>query len=338
MKRDWSIFRITILLYFIVILLPLNYYFANRSFESMRSDGQTMNHLVYINGTIQRAIGLDDKVERQKLIDEVELSFKTIDHDFLQAPINAEYVALFRANEGYNAMIESWIKLKMAFDENGLAKVLGDKCWKEVNSFSNKAEEMLAYKSETMLDRLYLSLLFTMLIVIALVFLIRLYIRIQLEKHAIHDHVTGLYNRKYYNEALQKAKLLAVRHESPLSLLVVSFDQYDELSKSIDKKQFEAFLVEFSRQFREFFRQSDTICRIDANCFVAITPDANIENEQNLALRLEKKLNIHHFDLRKEVEFRIGVSSYHKERGEALLDEALEVMKRSPRIRVGGEL
>jgi len=336
MKRDWSIFRITILLYAIVILLPLNYYFANKSFESMQGDSVTMNRLVYINGTIQRVIGIDDISERERLINEVELSFKVIDHDFLQASSNAEFVALFRANESYDAMISAWIDLKTAFEEHDLAHALGDKCWREVNSFSNMAEEMLTYKSETMLDKLYLSLIFTMLSVIALVFLIRLYIRIQIQKQAIHDHATGLYNKKYYHEALQKAKLLATRQEHPLSLLVLSFDKYDELSKSIDKKQFEAFLREFGNEFREFFRQSDTICRIEPNCFVAITPDASIENEQKLALRLENRLNVHQFKLATVVEVRIGVAGYHKESGMVLLEEAQEVMKRNAPVTVGG--
>ncbi len=337
MKKDWSVFKITVLLYLIVALMPLNYYFAKRSFDSMQSDGSTMQELVYINGAIQRITALEDSEERNRLIEKVGASFEIIDEGFLLAPANAEYVALFRADEGFDTMKDAWKKLAGALPDRGLVRISAEECWKEVNSFSKTAEEMLAYKSETMLDRLYLSLLFTMLIVIALVFFIRFYIRIQLEKHAIHDHVTGLYNNKYYREALQKAKLLAVRQESPLSLLVVSFDKYDELSKSIDKKQFEAFLVEFSSQFREFFRQSDTICRIDTNCFVAITPDANIENEQKLALRLEKMLNIHQFDLKTAVELRIGVASYHKENEMALLDEALEVMKRSPLVRVGGE-
>ena len=76
MKRDWSVFRITILLYAIVVLLPLNYYFANQSFESMQGDSVTMNRLVYINGTVQRVIGLEDLSERERLINEIELSFK----------------------------------------------------------------------------------------------------------------------------------------------------------------------------------------------------------------------------------------------------------------------
>ena len=223
----------------------------------------------------------------------------------------------------------------MSLKEQDLANVLGDKCWREVNGFSNMAEEMLTYKNETMLDRLYLSLIFTMLSVIILVYLIRLYIRIQIQKHAIHDHITGLYNKKYYNEALQKAKLLTTRQESPLSLLVISFERYDELRKSVDKKQFEAFLQEFTKQFREFFRQSDTVCRIEDNCFVTISPDANNENAQKLALRLEKNLIIHQFGLKTVADLRIGVASYHKDNGMSLLEEAQEVMKRNPIVSLG---
>ena len=338
MKRDWSVFRITILLYAIVVLLPFNYYFANHSFESMQNDGVTMNRLVYINGTIQRVIGMEDASQRQRLIDEVESSFKSIDHDFLQAASNTEFVALFRANEGYERMIETWIDLKTALDEKDLADALGDKCWREVNSFAKTAEEMLAYKSEVMLDKLYLSLVFTMLTVIALVFLIRLYIRIQIQKHAIHDHVTGLYTKKYYNEALQNAKLLASRPKSPLSLLTLSFDNYDEIKNTLDQKKFEAFLLDFSKQFRELFRQSDTVCRIEANRFVAIAPDASLENVQKLANRLEKKLSIHQFDLQNAVDLHMGVASYHKDSGMPILEEAQEVMKRSGTISIGGQL
>lgn len=338
MKRDWSVFRITILLYAIVVLLPFNYYFAYQSFESMQNDAVTMNRLVYINGAIQRVIGTKDSLAQETFIDEIETSFKAIDHDFLQEPANADYVTLFRADESYEDMIASWIALKMAFEEKGSISLSGDRCWKEVNGFAKMTEEMLQYKSETMLDRLYLSLIFTMLAVITLVFFIRLYIRIQIRKHAIHDDVTDLYNKKYYNEVLQKAKLLSVRQQKPLSLLVLSFEKYDELRSSLNTKEFNLFLQEFSQQFREFFRQSDTICRIEDNCFVAISPDADLENAKNLALRLEKHLRLHQFQLNTQVNLRVGFASYQKESGMILLEEAQEVMMRNELVPLGGDV
>ena len=338
MKKDWSIFRITILLYAIVLLLPLSYYFAKQSFDNMQGDSITMNRLVFINGTIQRVIRMEDTKDRNDLVNEVEVSFNIINHEFLQATDNSTYVKLFRADESYKAMIESWIALKEVLKQPDLKIIIGDVCWREVNSFSKMTEGMLIYKSETMLDKLYLSLLFTIFSVIVLVSFIRLYVRVQIQKHAVHDHVTGLYNKKYYNEALQKAKLLATRQKRPLSLLVLSFDKYVELSNSMDKKQFESFLQDFSKKFREFFRQSDTICRIEGNSFIAISPDANIENMQELALRLEQHLVAHKFNLKKDIDIRIGVSSYNKESVRALLEEAKEVMKRSSFIHISGAL
>ena len=335
MKKDWSVFRITMLLYAIVVLLPVNYYFAMSSFNSIQNDGITMNRLVFINGTIQRILLLDEGEAQKTLIDNVETAFKVIDQKFLQDANNAEYVTLFRANEGYKSMIQTWIDLKMVLNEKDLSGALGAKCWREVNSFSEMTEDMLDYKSETLLDRLYLSLLFTMLSVIVLVFFVRWYIRIQIQKHAIHDHVTGLYNKKYYNEVLQKSKLLSTRQETPLSLLVLSFEHYDKLVTRANKKEMTQFLQEFSTQFREFFRQSDTVCRIDDNTFVAITPEANLEDIQKLALRLENRLHQHIFPLVTDIEIRIGVSQYDKEGGNQLLDEAQVLMKQSTLVQLG---
>lgn len=338
MKKDWSVFRITVILYVIVLLLPLNYYFANRSFQSMQNDGLTMKQLVYINGGIQRILTLPDSTERTALIKEIEVSLETIDKTFLQAPVNAEYVVLFRADEGFNAIKDAWGKLIRALPNHDLSQAPGDKCWKEVNSFSKTVKEMLAYKSASMLDNLYLSLIFTMLSVIALIFLIRLYIRMQIKRHAIHDHMTGLYNRKYFNEALQKTKLLSIRHDSPFSLLTISFDNYPLLAKTLGRKEMKIFLQEFAKQLDGFFRHSDTICRIEDNLFVVILPDATFENSEKLVKRLEADLSEHRFTLKTASDLHIGVAGYKKENAGSMLEEATAAMSRSSAVRIGGSL
>ena len=96
------------------------------------------------------------------------------------------------------------------------------------------------------------------------------------------------------------------------------------------------FLQEFSTQFREFFRQSDTVCRIDANTFVTITPEANLENVQELVLRLENRLHQHLFSSKLDIEIRIGVATYDKEGGTQLLEDAQGVMAENALVRLGG--
>ena len=84
MKKDWSIFRITILLYAIVLLLPLSYYFAKQSFDNMQGDSITMNRLVFINGTIQRVIRMEDTKDRNDLVNEVEVSLSRVTQELLE--------------------------------------------------------------------------------------------------------------------------------------------------------------------------------------------------------------------------------------------------------------
>ena len=197
---------------------------------------------------------------------------------------------------------------------------------------------MLTYKNEMLIDGLYLSLIFTMLSIIALIFMIRLYMRIEIKKHAIHDHLTGLYNRKYFNEALQKAKLLSMRHKSPLSLFTFAFEDYEDIKRSMKKGEFEAFLKDFSNQLKHFFRHSDMVCRIEENSFVVIAPDVSIEVAKNVEEHLEKKLGEHQFALKKAVNLRMGLTGSQKENEESLYQEANEAIVLNSVYRLGGRL
>jgi len=326
MKLDWSTFRITILLYVIVAMLPLNYYFAKHSFESMRSDGDTMRELVVLNGAVQRAVLLKDGVKRQNVVKEIDAIFEQIASTFIMAPVNSEYISLFRTNESFDAMRDDWSALKKSLSDSGTASLLSEKLFDDINSFSKITKEMLEYKSEMTLDSLYISLVFTMLFIIALVFLIRLYIHRQIEKHAIHDSVTGLYNKKYYTEALQKAKLFSVRHHVPLSLIALSLKDYDEIEKKMNRHEFEEFLSAFARVLEAFFRQSDTISRIEPNCFVVLAEASPLEAIAKILERLERDLLELKVNGNSVIKIQIGYAVYDKESTQSVLDKAKEIM------------
>jgi len=338
MKKDWSTFRITVLLYIIVAMIPVSYYFVNRSFASMQSDAVTMDRLVFINGAVQRVVTLSDTAARETLIKETDTALEAIDHTFIALVENAEYVELFRAKEGYEALKNSWMGLQSALqskDETSIRQ-MSAACWNDINSFSKVVEEMNRFKGDEMLDIVYLSLLFTMLFVLTLIYLIRLYIRIQLQRHAIHDHVTGLYNHKYYKEVLEKTQLLSKRRESPFVLFAISFENYTYLEKLLDRRSFNAFLHNFGKELEDFFRHSDTICRIEPNLFVVIAPDATLDNGLLLAKRLEERLVEHGFELREAGKMHLGVAAYDKEKSRFILDEATEAMQESSGVSIGG--
>jgi len=338
MKKDWSTFRITVLLYIIVAMIPVSYYFVNRSFANMQSDSATMDRLVFINGAVQRIVTLQDAAAREVLIQETDTALEAIDHNFIALGENAEYVELFRAKEGFEALKMSWANLQSALQsgEQTTIKQMSTACWNDTNSFSKVVKEMNRFKGDEMLDIVYLSLLFTMLFVLTLIYLIRLYIRIQLRRQAIHDNVTGLYNHEYFKEALEKMQLLSKRRESPFILMAISFENYTYLEKSLDRRVFNAFLHNFGKELEDFFRHSDTICRVEPNLFIVIAPDATLENGLLLAKRLQERLVEHGFELREAGKMHLGVTAYDKDNPRFILDEAIAAMEESNGVSIGG--
>ncbi|MEA2091476.1 MAG: GGDEF domain-containing protein [Campylobacterota bacterium] len=335
MKKDWSVIRITVLLYLIIFLLPLNYYFAKQSFQSTKNDATTMKHLVFINGAVQHLINIDNKGKLDSLTKEIDISFKYIDTTFINFSSNIEYIKLFRADESYNLLKSVYTKLKDTSTASDLKKNLATNFLKEINAFSHIVEDMMNYKQDIVLDRLYISLAVTMFTIITLIFFIRFYIKLQLRKHAIHDHVTGLYNKKYFDSVLNNAKLLADRQEKPLAILLLSITNYKELRMSLDTKTFEKQIQEFAKIFSYFFRQSDTVCRIDNACFAAITPDATLENANKLSKRLGEKLKVKEINININLEVTTGVSMYDNKNSTSLLEDAKVNMSNNKNITVG---
>ncbi len=335
MKKDWSAIRITLLLYLIVLLIPINYYLAKESLKSIKSDASTMNNLVLLSGTIQ-ALSIEDNLDKKEtLLESIRSSINTVEENFINFLPNREYAELFRANEMFSLLKNAYEKLEKSTQNGTETGIAADKVSIEINAFSKLAEEMSSYKIETALNKLYISLALTMLLVIILIFFVRTYIRLQFFKHTIYDHITGLYNKKYFETVLQNSKELAIRHNRPLSLLILSINNYDELKKSLNRADFEKYLKEFGTVFSHFFRHSDTLCRIEENCFASIAPDASLTNIKKLSLRLEQELQSKLSESKNRLNISIGVATYEGSGSLSLLEEARKNMESFSAIKLG---
>lgn len=335
MKRDWSVIRITLLLYLIVVLIPFNYYFAKGSFDSMKNDASTMNNLVLLSSALHTLSTENDPHKKEVLANSIALSLGLIEQKFIEFLPNNEYVELFGAEKAFSLLKNAHEKLEATIQngtETGAAVYMVSM---EITAFSKLLEEMASYKANTALNKLYISLVLTMLLVIILIFFVRTYIRLQFFKHTIYDHVTGLYNKKYFDSVLQNSKELAIRHNKPLSLLLLSIENYDELKKSLNRADFEKSLKELSTLFSHIFRHSDTVCRIDGSCFASIAPDASLINIQKISLRLQKELQEKLSNSSIELQLSIGIASCDDDGPCLILEEAKENMENFSAIKLG---
>jgi diguanylate cyclase (GGDEF)-like protein len=338
MKKDWSAIRITLLLYLIVLLIPINYYFAKESFDGMKNDAATMNSLVLLSGNIQ-ALSIEDDIHKKDILTKsIHSLLGAVEQNFINFSPNREYVELFRAKEMFSLLKNAYDKLENSAKNGIETGAAEDRVSIEINAFSKLAEEIASYKIETALNKLYISLALTMLLVIILIFFVRTYIRLQFIKHTIYDHVTDLYNKKYFDSVLQNSKELAIRHNRPLSLLLLSINNYDELKESLKRADFENSLKELGTVFSHFFRHSDTICRIEDNCFASIAPDASLADIKKISFRLQKELQAKILQSKMELQLSIGIASCEDDAPCLILEEAKKNMKTFSAVRLGCDL
>ena len=122
-------------------------------------------------------------------------------------------------------------------------------------------------------------------------------LRDQLRQQAIHDQLTGLYNRRYLDEALPRELYMAQRRKTPLCVVMLDIDGFKQFNDSFGHGPGDALLREFGGVLRERLRKSDISCRYRGDEFVLVLPDSSIADIQ---VRMEqirlflKLLEIHY--------------------------------------------
>lgn len=331
-KTDWSVIRITVLLYLIVLLLPLNYYLAKSSFDNTQNDASSMKKIVSISSSVHRFLETSNE-QQSSLIKKIDSDFEYLDLSFIHFSSNLEYIELFRAQESYDSLKSIYTKIKTSDAD----KELIESFYEEIDIFSTIVQNIINHKMNTNLNKLYISLVFSMMSIIALIYFVRFYIKKQIKKHAIHDDLTHFYNKKYYENILEHEIAITERKKRPLSLVLLNIANYEVLEKSLTAKVFNKQIKEFSNIFSNTFRHSDIICRIEKNLFVVLTPDTSFENADCIIQRVQSELKIKEENLEIDLHIRMGISSYNHNKPTSLLEDAELYMRKSQEQHIGTE-
>ena len=110
-------------------------------------------------------------------------------------------------------------------------------------------------------------------------------LREELREQAVHDPLTGLFNRRYLDETLTRELHMARRRSAPLSVVMVDIDGFKQFNDSFGHGPGDAVLRELGRVLREGLRKSDISCRYGGDEFVLVLPDSSLANARE---RLEK--------------------------------------------------
>ena len=103
---------------------------------------------------------------------------------------------------------------------------------------------------------------------------------------AVRDPLTGLLNRRYFDEAVETAYAAAGRSGAPLSLIVFDLDHFSDVNNEHGHTVGDAVLRRVARAMASAVRTGDVVARYGGEEFVIIAPGASQDDAVRLAERI----------------------------------------------------
>jgi two-component system, cell cycle response regulator len=158
---------------------------------------------------------------------------------------------------------------------------------------------------------------------------------LSLEKDANIDVLTGLFNRRRFNEMYKLLLESAKENNEPLSMIVLDVDHFKSVNDTFGHEKGDIVLKEISYILKNSVRSSDIISRWGGEEFVMILPKTPVQGATILADKIRKNIEIYRFSIDRKLTISLGISGYRlSDAGEELFgraDTALILAKNSGR-------
>jgi len=115
----------------------------------------------------------------------------------------------------------------------------------------------------------------------------------ELERLALRDGLTGVYNRRFFEEAMRSSMAQAIRYGSPLSLIMLDVDHFKKVNDAYGHPVGDAVLKEVANLLSNgqgVGRASDVVARYGGEEFVIILPRTDKQGAAILAARLRARI------------------------------------------------
>lgn len=99
----------------------------------------------------------------------------------------------------------------------------------------------------------------------------------ELERRAITDGLTRLWNHRHFQERLRHEVARAMRYNQPLALLMIDIDDFKRVNDGYGHPVGDRFLEEVARLLQRCLRETDLIARYGGEEFAALLPTTDSE-------------------------------------------------------------
>lgn len=166
----------------------------------------------------------------------------------------------------------------------------------------------------------------------------------ELKFMASTDHMTKLYNRRYFSQVGNNLLKLAKREKSSLSIIMLDIDNFKSVNDNYGHKIGDDVIISIAEKLKFISRDSDIVCRFGGEEFILLLPNTNIEGAKIIANKIREsieKIQIYINDTKNiNITVSIGISlvdvksSDNLEKSIKQADDALYVAKENGKNRV----
>jgi len=160
---------------------------------------------------------------------------------------------------------------------------------------------------------------------------------------AFRDELTGLYNRRFFVEALGNEVAKSKRYGAGLTLCMMDIDDFKKINDRYGHLAGDMVLSEIGKLLKVDARESDISCRYGGEEFAVVLPNSNLEGAKSMSERFRKLIEGKRFEYdasKFQVTVSIGIAKYDNSVDQTLIkligraDQALYKAKEEGRNRV----
>ena len=105
----------------------------------------------------------------------------------------------------------------------------------------------------------------------------------RLEYFVDHDFLTGLFNRRHFEQELTKETERMARYGAPGAVLVIDLDNFKDVNDTFGHKAGDDVLKGVAGLLRQRLRQTDIVARIGGDEFAVLLPETDADHAQSVA-------------------------------------------------------
>lgn len=112
----------------------------------------------------------------------------------------------------------------------------------------------------------------------------------ELRELSITDSLTGVYNRRYFQQQLEIQIVRMQRHAGALSVVMLDIDRFKQINDQFGHGIGDLVLKKISQRIGQRVRRSDVFCRLGGEEFAVLCPDTDLLQAEILARALLDEL------------------------------------------------